>query len=127
MLCYHLDQFEWGTVKSGFAAMACLTLTLSREGTSLCEHFNVQMCCSLTDSLRCRYFEIILQVNTKQECPYQKDKNCHQLFPEGLMLSVEATTYPMLIKIKGTVPWQYSSFCLILPIITHPQLPWNLK
>ena len=49
-----------------------------------------------------------------------------QLFPEGLMLSVEATTYLKLIKIKGTVSGQYSLFCLILPI-TRPQLLWNLK
>ena len=57
------------------------------------------------------------------------DKNCQRSIVSGgpnAMLSVEATTYPMLIKIKGTVPWQYSSFCLILPI-THPQSLWNLK
>ena len=55
----------------------------SRDGTSLCEHFNVQMCCSLTDSLRFRYFEIILQVDTRQECPYQKDKNCQRSIVSG--------------------------------------------
>ena len=49
-----------------------------------------------------------------------------QLFPEGLMLSMEVTTYPKLIKIKGTVSGPYSSFCLILPI-NRPQSLWNLK
>ena len=30
------------------------------------------------------------------------------------------------LYVKGAVSWQFSSFCLILPI-THPQSPWNLK
>ena len=50
-----------------------------------------------------------------------------QLFPEGLILSVEATTYLKLIKIKGTVSGQYGLFCLILPIITRPQIAMELK
>jgi len=29
-------------------------------------------------------------------------------------------------RVKGAVSWQYSSFCLILPI-TRPQSLWNLK
>ena len=33
--------------------------------------FNVQMSPSLTDSLRCRYFEIILQGDTKQQGAYR--------------------------------------------------------
>ena len=36
------------------------------------------MCRSLTDSLRYRYFEIMLQVDIKKECPNQKHKNCHR-------------------------------------------------
>ena len=40
---------------------------------------------------------------------FKKSKNWH--FPKG---------------VKGAVSWQYSSFCLILPI-TRPQSLWNLK
>ena len=46
-----------------------------------------------------------------------------KLFPKSC-LTIDLNQ--MKWYIKGAVSWQYSSFCLILPI-TRPQSPWNLQ